>query len=116
MTGARRFRIITGLWASALLGAPNAPGDELWRAKAEKTFEVVWSTVNEAYFDPTFGGVNWKEVGTRYRAQLGKTTTNEELRPLLQAMLRELDRSHFFILPREMAVFAPEERSRIGTV
>ena len=30
-------------------------------------FEVVWQTVNDEYFDPTFGGLDWMEVHDRYR-------------------------------------------------
>jgi hypothetical protein len=31
-----------------------------------KTFDVVWKTVNEKYFDPTFGGVDWMAIRERY--------------------------------------------------
>jgi hypothetical protein len=32
----------------------------------QKTFEQVWQTVNDKYFDANFGGVDWKAVHERY--------------------------------------------------
>lgn len=87
-----------------------------WPAMRDATFEAVWKTVNEAYYDPTFGGVDWAAVGMRYREKLPQVEDKPALRELLQAMLGELGRSHFAIQPREMAVFTPEERSRAGTL
>ncbi len=80
-----------------------------------ETLRLVWSVVNESYFDETFGGVDWRAVGERARDQLSAIENNEQLRQMLQAMLGELGRSHFAILPREAAVFQPAERTRIGT-
>jgi hypothetical protein len=33
----------------------NARADECLQA-----FETVWQTINDEYFDPTFGGVDWR--------------------------------------------------------
>lgn len=87
-----------------------------WAAVRDETFEAVWKTVNESYFDATFGGVDWAAVGEKYRRQLPQVEDKAALRQLLQAMLAELRKTHFAILPRELAVFTPEERSRMGTV
>jgi len=88
---------------------------EEWSKQRTETFEEVWKTVNEAYFDPTFGGVDWTAVGEKFRAKLPEVEDKRELRVLLQEMLAELRRTHFAILPREMSVFTPQERTRIGT-
>lgn len=87
-----------------------------WAKTRADTFEVVWRTVNEAYFDATFGGVDWRAVGDRYRGRLPETADKAALRGLLQAMLGELRKTHFSILPREVSVFTPAERQRAGTV
>lgn len=87
-----------------------------WATQRQETFETVWKTVDEAYFDATFGGVNWAAVGEKYRAQLATVTDKAALRGLLQSMIGELRKTHFSILPREMSVFTPQERSRVGTV
>ncbi len=86
-----------------------------WPEVRAATFALVWETVNEAYFDPQFGGVDWAAVRERYAAELPAATDKAGLRGLLQRMLGELGKSHFAILPREATVFTPEERSRVGT-
>lgn len=92
-----------------------AADDAAWEAQRTETFRLVWHTVDDAYFDETFGGVNWRKAGEGYRDQLPAVANNEELRRLLQTMLGELGRTHFAILPREAAVFSPAERVRMGT-
>ncbi|HWA25713.1 MAG TPA: S41 family peptidase [Lacunisphaera sp.] len=88
----------------------------LWPEVREQTFNAVWQTVNDSYFDATFGGVDWAAVGEKYRRHLPEADDKEALRHLLRAMLGELRKTHFSILPREMSVFTPAERSRAGTV
>jgi len=95
--------------------AALAPRERAWDELRYQTFELVWRTVNEAYYDPAFGGVDWKAVREKYRVRLAQVPDNAHLRWLLCAMLAELKRTHFEILPREGAVFNPAERVRIGT-
>lgn len=64
-----------------------------------KTFEKVWSTVNEKHFDPDFGGVDWKKVGEEYKPKAVEAKTDEEFYAVLQQMLGELNQSHFGIVP-----------------
>jgi len=67
----------------------------------QKIFEHVWKTINKKYFDPTFGGVNWNEVRTRYAPLAGAAKNDEELYELLGKMLAELRTSHLEIVPPE---------------
>jgi carboxyl-terminal processing protease len=70
----------------------------------QKTFEKVWKTVNEKYFDPTFGGVNWKEVHERYTPQIAAAKTDAEFYDILAKMLGELHTSHLEVIrPEEFA-------------
>jgi carboxyl-terminal processing protease len=91
------------------------PGMRAWIEVRYRTFQMVWRTVNESYFDPTFGGVDWAAMRDKYRAQLGGVRDNAGLRYLLSVMLAELKKTHFAILPKEGAVFNPSQRVRIGT-
>jgi carboxyl-terminal processing protease len=85
-----------------------------WSLLRSACFDAVWTTVNENYFDVTFGGVDWRAVREKYRLRLWEEEDNRMLRGLLQNMLGELHRTHFAIVPREMSVLKPEERGRIG--
>lgn len=66
------------------------------------TFEKVWQIVNDKYFDPTFGGVDWKGAHARYAPQIKQVKTDAELYKLLNQMLGELKVSHMQILTPEM--------------
>lgn len=63
------------------------------------TFETIWKKVNETYFDPAFGGLNWKDVHNRYRPQVSAVRNDEEFYRLINAMLWELKVSHANLVP-----------------
>ena len=75
----------------------------------QKTFEQVWKTVNEKYFDPTFNGVNWRAARERYAPQIAKVKTDAEFYDLLNQMLGELKVSH-------MEIWSPETLAKIKAV
>jgi carboxyl-terminal processing protease len=103
------------LFAGAMMADPAEP-DQDWGKVRDDTFELVWSTVNDSYFDPQFGGVDWPGVRKTYRTKIDEAADKQALRFVLQAMLGELGKTHFAIVPREAAVFTPEERKQVGTV
>ncbi|HEY1765423.1 MAG TPA: TonB family protein [Opitutaceae bacterium] len=94
---------------------PRTAGKAPWSEQRYQSFKLVWDTVDRAYYDSTFGGVDWPAMRWKYRERLPSVQTNEELRRILTEMLGELHRSHFAILPRSTAVFNPSERTRIGS-
>jgi carboxyl-terminal processing protease len=63
------------------------------------TFEIVWNKVNETYYDPAFGGLNWKDVHDRYQPQIAAARKDEEFYRLINRMLWELKVSHANIVP-----------------
>jgi len=63
------------------------------------TFESVWKKVNKTYFDPTFGGLNWKDAHDRYLPQITAAKNDEEFYRLVNKMLWELKVSHNNIVP-----------------
>ena len=71
------------------------------RRRREETFRVVWQTVNDEHFDPTFGGVDWAAVRLRYAPLVARTANDAALHYILQLMLNELKQSHFLIVPPE---------------
>lgn len=84
--------------AAAQRRAPRVKKD-VARERREKTFEMVWRTVYEENFDPTFGGVNWVAVYSRYQPLATRAPNDLELHILLQRMLNEIPQSHFAIIP-----------------
>ena len=64
-----------------------------------KTFESVWKKVNKTFYDPTFGGLNWKDVHDRYLPLITAAENDEEFYGLVNKMLWELKVSHNNIVP-----------------
>lgn len=67
-----------------------------------KTFDVVWRTVNEKYFDPNFGGLDWKKVRERYAPQVETAKTDDDFYDLLNKMLSEFHISHLGVASPEV--------------
>jgi carboxyl-terminal processing protease len=102
--------------ASALAPADGAPPVEIWEMQRDQSFQLVWETVHNAYFDRTFGGVDWPAIRAEYAPLVAQAQDQATLRLHLQRMLDRLGRSHFAIIPEEAAVFQPEQRHRHGTL
>ncbi|MBA2338799.1 MAG: PDZ domain-containing protein [Pyrinomonadaceae bacterium] len=64
-----------------------------------ESFEIVWRTITESHYDPTFGGVNWKKVHDDYAPRVAAVKTDDEFYTLLRRMIDELHLSHFAIYP-----------------
>jgi len=62
-------------------------------ARAE-IFDIVWRTVNETYYDPTFHGVDWQAVRQRYRPRMEAAPNDQEFYAQFEVMLAELRDSH----------------------
>lgn len=76
--------------------APNA--EPAWRAAAVASFDEAWSTINESFYDPAFGGVNWAGVRDELRPRAASAATPAEVRRVIEEMLSRLKQSHFVLL------------------
>jgi carboxyl-terminal processing protease len=82
-------------------------------ARRRETFEIVWRTVKENHFDPSFGGVDWDAVRVEFAPRAFAARTDRELHLLLQQMLNRLGQSHFNIIPPEaIPSTGPEESDK----
>jgi carboxyl-terminal processing protease len=108
-----RFGLIasTAVWFFVLSGtadaAPAASADVAYPA----LFEIVWRTVLERYFDPTFGGVDWFRVRQQYAPVFARADSAVFYR-VINEMLFELGVSHVGVVPPgasfdEPALFSP---------
>ena len=109
--------LMTGAGLSALAqqaSPPTAPApvDTTDTQKRQESFDIVWKTVNERFYDPTFGGVDWKKVRERYAPMVAAAQSDQEVHRLLQGMVSELHQSHFVIIPKEaIPKLIPRNRS-----
>jgi len=67
-----------------------------------ESFEVIWSTIRDQYWDQTFGGVNWTAVHDELRPQMDYAGTQAAARKVMADMLHRLGKSHFAIVPGEL--------------
>jgi carboxyl-terminal processing protease len=101
---------------AAVLGTPEHPGtpepqnlgtpeprNPSWRTTALASFDEVWQTVSDTFYDPTFGGLNWPAVRTELRPLVEQATSPETARQVITRMLARLNRSHFVQLSASAA-------------
>ena len=75
----------------------------MWLACAGKkvqveTFETTWTVINETFPYEDFNGTDWNQVHETY-LPAAKAKTPDELRPILNEMLSELNVSHMGVIP-----------------
>ena len=72
------------------------------------SFETVWQTVNQAHYDPTFSGVDWKAAHEQYKPQIAAAENKEESFLLINQMLFELNLSHLLaVYPDDLKRYMP---------
>ena len=101
-----RLRIIVLFIALGILIEPTL----CWSENEEylSTFEIVWNKVNETYFDPTFGGLDWKDVHDRFQPRITAAKEDKEFYELINNMLWELKVSRAnLISPGSFALHEP---------
>ena len=57
-------------------------------------FEKVWKDIDEHYYDPEFGGVNWQEVHQRYLPLVEGAKSDSAFYSILDRMTAELHDAH----------------------
>jgi carboxyl-terminal processing protease len=66
-------------------------------------FDDVWETIDERYYDPAFGGVNWEGLRTAYREEAAGARSGHELYQVLRRMVGSLKDPH-------TRVYSPAEK------
>ncbi len=86
--------------------APEAPAEPLLDAEQRQanadSFEKTWQTVNDTFWDPDFGGVDWAGVRAEFTPRIAAATTLGEARLLMKEALDRLGESHFYVIPSEL--------------
>jgi len=78
-----------------------APTAVIGNQEYRQVFETVWSTIDQTYFDPDFGGLDWDAIHAKYEPLILAAKSDEELYELLNQMLWELKVSHTAVGPAE---------------
>jgi len=61
-------------------------------------FDEVWKTINDSFYDPAFGGLNWIAVRDELRPKAAAAPTTNAARGVVNELLGRLKRSHFALL------------------
>jgi carboxyl-terminal processing protease len=80
--------------SSARSGISRAAEKELSPKDRAVVFESVFINVRDRYYDPEFHGVDWNEVGDRYRPLVDAVTNDNEFYALVNRMTGELHDAH----------------------
>jgi carboxyl-terminal processing protease len=86
--------IVNEVKEEAVAPAEPEPADP--RVAADlRSFDVVWQRVADLFYDPAYGGVDWKAVRAELRPKILETKTREEARAIMNQALDRLGKSHF---------------------
>jgi carboxyl-terminal processing protease len=72
-----------------------------WRGRALATFDDVWQTINDTFYDPTFAGLDGAAARRELRPRAEAAASPEAVRAVIREMLGRLGRSHFGLLSTE---------------
>jgi hypothetical protein len=91
----RRFIALT---ASSCAVSLAIHAEQDWRPTALASFDTAWQTINDTYFDPAFGGLDWVAVRDELRPKVEAASSPEAVRVILRDMIGRLKQSHFVLL------------------
>jgi carboxyl-terminal processing protease len=100
--------VVIAVWTSlAMAGGDSrpaetrtAPTSPVGPFEPGLCFDRVWQIVREQFWDPHFNGVDWEEMGKRYRPEALRAAGHEEFAAVVNRMLAELHTSHTCYLTR----------------
>jgi carboxyl-terminal processing protease len=73
---------------------PEPPKDP--RVAADlASFDKVWQTIQDTFYDPKLGGLDWKAIRAELRPKVEASKDREETRKVLQDLVHRLGKSHF---------------------
>ncbi|HET9272024.1 MAG TPA: PDZ domain-containing protein, partial [Vicinamibacterales bacterium] len=91
-----RVRLL--LLALALVGVVGAAPQDRALTLAVASFEDAWQTINDTFYDPKFGGVDWAGVRKELLPRAQAARTVEDVRVVIRDMIDRLGHSHFELL------------------
>jgi carboxyl-terminal processing protease len=112
-----KARAASGIGAEQpIKNAPVTAGGELSEELRLQAFDSVWRKINESYWDPTFGGKDWKKIGDTYRQRALAASDSKEFHEILNEMANQLGRTHFRVRGPDQTRTVGSNRPMPGTV
>lgn len=93
----RILAMIVLLGVVAPLTAAQAPRKPSYR----ELLDDVWQTINDNFYDPAFGGVDWKATRQKYLPQAESVKDDPAFIDLVYRMMHELHASHLDMYPAQ---------------
>lgn len=90
----RAFVVLAGTLCGFALSPAHAQPSARPQSIYQQVFGDLDRTVRENFYDPHFGGRDWKAIVDRHRAELRDVRTDADFQRLGQRMLNELGVSH----------------------
>src|SRR5258705_976106 len=75
-------------------------------------FDAVWQTINDNFYDPAFGGVDWKATRQKYLPEVAGVKDDQAFLTLAYRMMRELHASHLDLVPLQAPLVGIGIRTR----
>ncbi len=69
--------------------------------RRQEAFFLAWSTLNDFYFDKTFGGLDWNKIRNEYKPRVDRAKSDLEFHRILEEMINRLGKSHLNLIVPE---------------
>ena len=76
--------------------------DNLFLDKNLASFDYVWTTIRDKYYDPNLGGHDWQAIYDTLKPKVETAESMDDVRNVLRTMLGVFGESHFAIIPSEI--------------
>ncbi|MGB2669215.1 MAG: S41 family peptidase, partial [Candidatus Acidiferrum sp.] len=90
----RRLLLAVVILGFASSMAARGTSHDLTPKDREQVFEKVWKDVDEHYYDPEFGGVNWQGIHERYLPLVEAAKDDKDFYSIVDRMTAELHDAH----------------------
>jgi carboxyl-terminal processing protease len=82
----------------AMIKTATSPAPVVARGVDVTSFDDVWTTIRDTFYDPAFGGLDWEGVRASLRPKVLAAATPDDARAVIREMLATLKRSHFALM------------------